>query len=813
MKKMSLALSAVMLLGLAEQANAQIKDVTLTASPMVGYTWWNKNLNLGESPFWGARVGFAFGPIFEIRANYEKSFDLKGKLQSSGWSVISNLGNNLEGSKVDLERIGGELKVNLWSGTTFTPYLTAGAGVMKLKYQDLQAYKEEQLYAALGAGLKINFNKRFVFSLEAKNTLFNVNENNRYLAPTAKPNETLQNWGAQASLDLYLGGRKQTPDEVGRAYRAMYNDGFKGMKFVFEPGVAYLNFHKNSLFHDQWLVGGSLGVDFSSLVGLRGFYYGATKEPNKLSLKTTGDLKMYGANLVARLNQPRGVTPYLTLGAGYLKVKKDRYEDTQGTHLAKSGWFALGGVGLEFPLYREFVIFANANAMLNEQENPTASQLFEPSQVQINMMYQAGLRFNFGRRSRGGQQLYQDYAERLRLTERDANMKALNELRAKYEDKIADYDTQISDLTERLAAAEEAGNNAEVVKLAEEASKVANEQTKTALALAKTEEAIVKEETRPQERQNYLPESRQVVMTRAQLEELVNRVVEQSQAKQNESKSSDLNTLSDLDKILLYSVLGNNAYRLPQVNASAQPLASTTPATAVAPATQSPEVSKVLERTEELVRKVESLEKKVKDSQETIVRQQLLNTLTNNNNGSQPIQIIEMGTASTGETAGVSGSTKREVKVHTIDENTGVKSRVYDIDEDSFLRYRHTDVMAGLSMGDATTWNLTVRPNWQLGKSSFVWAPEFFYGFGSQSAWGLSGNLKYNLSLGESLPVVPYAGLGLGYTRIAGEGRFGLNVMLGASLKNVLGGQLFADYSLRPHFKNHQFSIGYSLKF
>ena len=35
---------------------------------------WNSNLNLGNTATYGARVGFGFGPILELRGNYERSF-------------------------------------------------------------------------------------------------------------------------------------------------------------------------------------------------------------------------------------------------------------------------------------------------------------------------------------------------------------------------------------------------------------------------------------------------------------------------------------------------------------------------------------------------------------------------------------------------------------------------------------------------------------------------------------------------------------------------------------------------------------------
>ena len=218
MKKLSLVLSAALLTGISSQALAQVQDVSFTVAPVVGYTHWDKKLNLGDAPYWGVRAGFGFGPLFEIRGIYERSFDLKGKLQSTAnpkW--LQNWADKLEDSNVDITRYGGELKLNLWSNAFLTPYLTAGGGVMKFAYTGKSAaglptdYKEEQIYGAGGVGLKFNLGRRVSLSLEGKDLIFNVNENNRYLAEPASAGKQLHNWTGQASLDIYFGGSTYRP--------------------------------------------------------------------------------------------------------------------------------------------------------------------------------------------------------------------------------------------------------------------------------------------------------------------------------------------------------------------------------------------------------------------------------------------------------------------------------------------------------------------------------------------------------------------------------------------------------------------------
>ena len=153
MKKLSLILGTALVVGLGNIAHAQVQDVSFTASPVVGYTHWDSKLKLGDAPFWGVRAGFGFGPLFEVRGLYERSFDLKGK-GTAGPDWLAKWLDKLEDANAEIERYGGELKLNLWSNAIVTPYLTAGGGIMKFTYTGTPQpglpsdYKEEQIYGA-----------------------------------------------------------------------------------------------------------------------------------------------------------------------------------------------------------------------------------------------------------------------------------------------------------------------------------------------------------------------------------------------------------------------------------------------------------------------------------------------------------------------------------------------------------------------------------------------------------------------------------------------------------------------------------------
>ena len=416
-KKLVLAVAGLMVSALAgSNANAQVRDVSVMVSPYASYNWWNSNIALKNSPFVGARVGFGFGPFFEIRANYEQSINLKNALQDKDWNPLNEEAlQKLEGMDMTISRVGGEAKVNLLGNSAVTPYLTAGAGVQVLDYNPFKVenkdaiieeakVKDKQLYYTLGAGVKLRITDRMAFSMEARNLGFNMNANNSFINHYGDMKDLDKkkygNWSALASFDFYLGGNAAPgTHQLGGRYASLFSDGFRGMKFVLEPGVQYVDFRNKTGLSDQWFLGGSAGVDFSSLVGLRAFYYQATKEPNKLSFDFNKDLKMYGANFIARLNYPRGIVPYLRFGAGYLDrnnlIESGNKEEAK-KNFKSHDLFGMLGAGIEIPISRWFALFGNADALLMTANNQKVESVSTPEDIAVNIGYTAGLRINLG---------------------------------------------------------------------------------------------------------------------------------------------------------------------------------------------------------------------------------------------------------------------------------------------------------------------------------------------------------------------------------------------------------------------------------
>lgn len=382
---------------------AQVRDISVTLSPSVSYTWWNENIALSDSPFYGFRVGFGFGPFFELRGTLEKSINIKNSLQGKDWNPFTDEQlSKISGMDIDVTRVGAESKINLMNGFVVAPYITLGGGVQTLDYNpfssdisnfvnDIKA-KESQIYLSAGLGMKFNINERMAFTLEGKNIRFNMDAKNSLLNPKVNDDsKKWGNWSAMASFDFYLGGSTANTDQ-----RAIYTDGFKSAKFVIEPGVLFADFSEKTLRPDQWFMGGSLGVDFNSLIGLRAFYYQANKTPNTLDFNFNKDMKMYGVNLITRLNQPRGIVPYIQLGVGYLD-DNNFINSVNGDNFKSHNLFALAGAGLEIPLSRYVAVFGTANAMMMSNKDVELNKLSKPADFVTNMAYTSGVRFNIGK--------------------------------------------------------------------------------------------------------------------------------------------------------------------------------------------------------------------------------------------------------------------------------------------------------------------------------------------------------------------------------------------------------------------------------
>ena len=386
---------------------AQVKDISFTVSPFAEYNWWDNQSGLENGTLIGGKLGFGFGEYIELRAVYAQSIDLKTNFDKFGIANFNSATFNPQ--DVKMTRWGGEFKANLGRGR-LNPYINLGTGVQKMEL-DNNPQKMEQIYTALGLGIKTKLTDRITFTFEGKNTLFNMNSGKNLLTAQDKTDmgvtdaafssQLLSNWSVQGALQFYLGGRKPgTLSELDKAYLQKFKGGFKGLRWVLEPSVNYINFSDKSNFKDTYLLGGYFGLDFNQFTGVRVFYLQANENEQ---ISTRFDkLAMYGAEFRARLNDGNGVTPYLILGGGYLNTSSSYVGVNNGP--AEGQEFAQAGLGMNIPLGKNLLITGGARGIITSGED--VQNLGNPDQLQTHIMYNAGLKLTFGAKSENPDELY-----------------------------------------------------------------------------------------------------------------------------------------------------------------------------------------------------------------------------------------------------------------------------------------------------------------------------------------------------------------------------------------------------------------------
>lgn len=416
-KKILLLCTALVALLSFNGAKAQVKDASITVGGGFQYEFLDDALNIDNAMLWGLRAGFGFGPIVELRGVYDRSFGIKSKLNGSEWNVDPLFKDQMTDRKIDIERYGAELKFNLLDGYILAPYLLVGGGIQNMKYElpiadkKIETMKTDHLYFSGALGFKINLAPRIALNLSGNYLGFRTDLLNPYVNLAKASDKVdkhglalMNNFSARAGLSVYLGGYDpRGGNEVSRAYRDFFSNGFSGMVFTIEPSILYMDFNQNSYWNtrDSWFYGGQVGVDFNNTFGVRGFYYQAGKPGQKLNFDFDKERAMYGGYFTGRLNLPRGVTPYINLGAGYLDAKLSE----EATELDKANLhdvvFGMAGIGLEVPLFRYVSLFGSANFIAHPAPGVKTATVTKSSEIVAkNMAYQLGVRFNLGKAAR-----------------------------------------------------------------------------------------------------------------------------------------------------------------------------------------------------------------------------------------------------------------------------------------------------------------------------------------------------------------------------------------------------------------------------
>lgn len=388
-------LLAVLLALLASSTQAQVGGVSYTLSPSVEYSRFEQNAGLKDHFAWGGTMGLGLGRYVELKfLGLIGQYNSRLSQLSGADSSIARRLRLLPTRSVRTERWGMALQVNLLPGPII-PYLTAGAGLLRFRPED-NLRTSESIYLMGGGGLMFTVASRYALFAQVENLAYRYNPgsallrgedlNRASLQPANFRQVLVTNWMGRAGMRLYLGGT--TAEET----EGLFSQHPSAWRPVVDPFVGQLRFNRALDFRASQRMGGFyLGLSLGPTLNLRGFYWRALDSDR---LTGTEPLEAYGADLYLSFAEAP-VTPYLSLGGGYLNVLSG-YRGRGGSS-PDDQVFATAGIGVSILLLEALHLQAGVQGLFMTRDgidNQTA-----PGQVYGSTLYAVGFSLRPGRLS------------------------------------------------------------------------------------------------------------------------------------------------------------------------------------------------------------------------------------------------------------------------------------------------------------------------------------------------------------------------------------------------------------------------------
>lgn len=395
---------------LASTAYAQVAGLNYSFSPTAERLIWSDNSGLSNGFIYGGKIGIGFGQYIELEGSYQFGGGFSTDPQRiSQDSNFNTLFSQLPDRDLSLNKFGLNTRLNLTSWTV-VPYLNIGAGLMEFR-QDNHVNNRSFYYAG-GAGLMTTLASRYSIFTEVNRIGYRLNPGNLYsegdlttasISPGTLTEVLYHSWNIKVGLKAYLGGsRYDDPSQTSFVFLDKYNGGLYNTRVNISPVYGQIFFNESLGMPDnQQFTGLSAGFEFGPHVALQGFYWKGLSSEN---LDFEG-ISMAGAEFKSSLLRSN-VTPYVTVGAGYLSLD-DEFR-TDNLPEIENQVFGLAGLGADFHVSNSITIDAAVRTMMNSIENP------EPATWQQNIefspMFTAGVTVKIGsisnrRASRKRQQL------------------------------------------------------------------------------------------------------------------------------------------------------------------------------------------------------------------------------------------------------------------------------------------------------------------------------------------------------------------------------------------------------------------------
>jgi hypothetical protein len=771
MKKITFLLTIAVLLSTKYKTNAQVNGISYTFAPTAEFQKLSDKQGISDGYFVGGKVGFGFGQFVELKANYMQSLNLKrdfSKLENLGFDAA-----NLKDQSVDITRWGGELKINL-SNKALVPYLSVGTGVQTTSTDSSNSFKN--IYFTGGGGIQFSAGDRYTIALGVNNNYINTSpvanllntseRRNNGLAAADFPPSRLTNLSYNASLILYLGGKRTSEfTDVDKAYLETFSNGFNGISLPLEISTGQINFAKDLGLENTKFIGVSSGFNFGQYVGIRGFYWRANEDKYFSPVQR---LAIYGIEGKFKLASNNGLSPYLNVGGGKIDALTGFQAPTASTF--KDSPFVSGGIGLDLPFSKYFKLSAFAKAMLTSNNLLENSQ--KPEDLSTSWAYGLTANLVIGKKSRNlDKTLSSSYDERIE--------EALNVEKKKTEVLKSEYELKIENLEEEMKAAIDKGDKDEFIEKSTEKKAVEK-------AVEKLDDVLVKEN-----KANNYPQNGQVASWgltptefRSSISNIKMTMESEMQSLKNTIENNQMKTSMEIQELNFKIESINNALRSIESN----------------------QKDDVFEIKSQLNRDLLDIKNKL-----NLIDQKTSSTTTIIKTEDGTLQAVAQAPTVINQSRAANTAYLTDDQLNAVAErnqNTGFFSK---------LNYSGASAFGGFNLGGNPTANLGMRWHYQYQKSSFYVVPETFFGFGNPASFGLflNGVKEFNIKKANSF--TPYIGLGGGFLKIGEKGedviKLTSNIVIGANLFKVAGGKFYVDISGRGLFKHNQFVAGYRLPF
>lgn len=796
MKKLILR-TLLFVLVLPVLGSSQVQDLSYTLSPMGEYTMWGDRAGLADGFAVGGKLGFGFGQYVELSGTYLQALKLKTSFIDYG---IPDFSESLFSARdVDWQRYGGELRLNLSKGVVL-PFLTVGSGIQRTELVVPQSANtlNEQIFIDLGAGVVLSVADRYTLSLALKNNQYRFNSIRDLMTESDRSRlgivvddyetEKIVNWGLNASLQFYIGGRDpKKMSEIDKAYRRTFGNGLRGISVPIEPVAGKINFHENLPYRNTWYAGGNIGINLGSYIALRGFYWQALEDEK---FRNFDDLSLYGGEAKFNLNTGQGITPFLILGGGFLDVK-DSYVPKPGM-TADDQPFAVGGAGLSLPLSPYFNLFGGVRAILLTQED--LDDLAQPGDVLTSWNYHFGMRLIIGQKAeKAGEIVKRSLALEMNEQQRIYE-ETKNELQEKHDQKVAILKKQLDSIQ---------GKNDTATTVADQRKPQTESEGRINLS-PKELESLMRVIS------DYGLEMKQLDNERERIQSN-ERIMRSSQSSRSrfpgmkwrdttfenpfaDTLGHDIRLTPERDSPMLWrrnQSIPSSGYQNSETRRNRDVRTGTVISSdsrqkgVVADDVHENEMENLKQQYERKIADLEiDLRRKEEDYEDQKIRNRELRTKLEESSSDYTLM----------------DSIKQE--------DSTFAGRIY---------YTGLSGIAGITFGNQNTVTAGVRTNFGFRNSSFGFMTETYAGFGSKSILGLAVNGFYRFRLakeGNLSRVSPYAGVGVGLQQNASAsgliGTYG--VILGTELQ-MWNGKAFVDYTMRNIFDYNQIVLGYKLSF